>query len=252
MNAGSTSSSAQRHVAATSGVLGLITARGGSKRLPGKNLAVLGGKPLIAWTIDAALASNAIDRLIVSTDDPAIAEASRAAGAEVPFLRPDHLAEDATPHLPVVQHALAWMAKHEAFAARYVVVLQPTTPLRTGADIAAAVDIAETRDAACVVGVTPMHGRPSWLLRQSDDGRLQRWQASPQIAERNQDAAPTYIPNGAMFVVRSDIVRSGADWYGDATWPYVMPHERSLDIDEPWDLHLARLIVEDRSRKAAR
>src|SRR5207244_8672302 len=125
-----------------------VCARGGSKGVPGKNIRPLLGKPLIVYTIEQARRCLGIGGVYVSTDDPAIAEVARRAGAEVPFLRPDHLAEDTTPHLPVVQHALAWMAEREAFTASYVVVLQPTTPLRTGDDIAASVELAKARNAA--------------------------------------------------------------------------------------------------------
>jgi CMP-N-acetylneuraminic acid synthetase len=225
------------------GVLGLITARGGSKGLPGKNMAALGGKPLIAWTVEKALGSGAIERLIVSTDDPAIADAARRAGAEVPFVRPAELARDDTPHLPVIQHAL----EHErasGYDAAYLVLLQPTSPLVAADDIATCVELAKSRSAAAVISVVRFHGHPSWIMRVDTEGRLAPWQPTQPTAERRQDGAAAFLPNGAVYVLAADLVRRGEGWYGPSTLAYEMPAERSLDIDDVWDLRLARLIFE--------
>src|SRR5437868_14236669 len=116
-------------------VLGVITARGGSKGLPGKNLRPLAGTPLIAHTIDTALAAAAFDRLILSTDDETIAAAARSRGCDVPFMRPAELARDETPHLPVLQHAVRWLAEHDRYSPDAVMILQPTSPLRRAQDI---------------------------------------------------------------------------------------------------------------------
>jgi CMP-N-acetylneuraminic acid synthetase len=228
------------------GVLGIVTARGGSKGVPGKNVAPVGGKPLLAWTVEKAAGSGAIERLIVSTDDVAIAEVARKAGAEVPFLRPQHLAADDTPHLPVIQHALA-VEEAQGFRPSHVVVLQPTSPLIEATDIAAGVRLAKARGAAAVVSVTRIHGHPSWLMRIEPDGRLARWQESGLIAEQRQIGAAAFVPNGAFYVLTADLIRSADDWYGPSTFAYEMPPERALDIDNAWDLHLTRLIFADRA-----
>jgi CMP-N-acetylneuraminic acid synthetase len=225
------------------GVLGIVTARGGSKGVPGKNIAPIGGKPLIAWTVEKAMQSGAIERLIVSTDDPAIADAARRAGAEVPFLRPPELAQDDTPHLPVIQHAVAHQ-RAAGYGASHVVVLQPTSPLVAADDIAGCVRLAKSRGAAAVVSVTRFHGHPSWLMRIEADGRLAPWQPARAAAERRQDGATAFVPNGAVYVLAAELVRSGESWYGPSTLAYEMPAERSLDIDDPWDLHVARLIFD--------
>ena len=125
-------------------VLGIITARGGSKSVPGKNLKLLAGRPLLAYTIEAARNCAALDRVILSTEDEAIAAAGRAMGCEIPFTRPAELSRDDTPHLPVIQHAAAWMRDHAHYAFDAVMILQPTSPLRTAADIGAVVALLES------------------------------------------------------------------------------------------------------------
>jgi CMP-N-acetylneuraminic acid synthetase len=229
------------------GVLGVITARGGSKGLPGKNRALLCGKPLIAWSVEAGLASKALERLIVSTDDPVIAAAAEDAGAEVPFLRPPELSQDSTPHLPVIQHALESMIA-TGLEVSHVVVLQPTSPLRVGADIAGCVALAKQRRADAVISVTPFHGHPSWLKRIAPDGRLLPLAESEATTDRRQDTGRAVLPNGAVFVVTTELIRSGGNWYGSSSVAYEMPPERSIDIDDAWDLHLTQLILADRAR----
>ena len=152
-------------------VLGIITARGGSKGIPGKNLKLLGGKPLIHYSIDAAN-DTPLERLILSTEDPKIAEVARSLGCDVPFMRPAELARDETPHLPVIQHAVQWLIDHEAYRAEAVVILQPTSPLRSSADIAAALRLLELSGADSVVSVSEVsaHAHPMRMLRVDESG----------------------------------------------------------------------------------
>ena len=198
-------------------VLGVITARGGSKGIPGKNLKLLGGRPLIAYTIDAAQQSNALDRLILSTDDPAIAEAARALGCEVPFLRPPELARDDTPHLPVMQHAVEWLAAHDSYHPDLVLILQPTSPLRRAEHMREAVSLAQTSAADSVVGVSavPVHYHPLRTLR-VDAGRH-----GDPFRHRRAGAAPRQAPAGSaggvgderrhLHLSHEHLVRSGAE-----------------------------------------
>ncbi len=223
------------------GVLGIVTARGGSKGVPGKNLAPVGGKPLLVWTIEKAKSSAAVERLIVSTEDSVIAEVARAAGADVPFMRPQHLATDDTPHLPVIQHALA-QEEARGYWPSYVVLLQPTSPLIMAGDIAAGVRLAKERGADAVISVTRFHGHPSWLMRVDANGRLAPWNGNAGMAERRQMGSAAFVPNGALYVMTADVIRRGESWYGPSTFAYEMPPERALDIDDAWDLHLARLV----------
>ena len=145
--------------------LGIITARGGSKGIPRKNLKLLGGKPLIHYSIYAAN-DTPLERLILSTEDPKIAEVARSLGCDVPFMRPAELARDETPHLPVIQHAVQWLIDHEAYRAEAVVILQPTSPLRSSADIAAALRMLELSGADSVVSVSEVsaHAHPMRML----------------------------------------------------------------------------------------
>ena len=159
-------------------VLGIITARGGSKGVPGKNLKLLAGKPLLAYTIEAARASLVLDRVILSTEDEAIAAAARELGCEVPFIRPAELSRDDTPHLPVIQHASAWMQNQGNYQSDVVMVLQPTSPLRTATDITNAIALLESSGADSVLSVTevPAHNHPSRTLRLDDEGFADKMQ----------------------------------------------------------------------------
>src|SRR5262245_9555040 len=143
-------------------VLGVVTARKGSKGIPGKNVRPLAGKPLILYTIEAAIASRAFDRVILSTDDEAAAAIAAAAGCEVPFMRPSELCRDDTPHLPVMQHAVAWLRDRESYEAEWVMTLLPTSPLRQPAHIRDSIALAMSTGADSVIGVDalPAHFNP--------------------------------------------------------------------------------------------
>ncbi len=223
--------------------LGLIPARGGSRGIPGKNLALLGGRSLLAWTCEQALASDRLARHAVSTDSPEIALAARELGVEV-IDRPAELAADETPMLDVVQHALA-----QARGADPVVLLQPTSPLRRPADIDAALELWERTGADSVVSVVrvPHSFTPGSQLRRDDDGRLTPYPGGEHAVSR-QEKAVLYARNGpAVLVVRADTVRQGS-LYGNDSRAYEMAPEDSLDVDEPLDLELAAFLLERRNR----
>src|SRR5471030_2977734 len=147
-------------------ILGVVTARAGSKGIPGKNTKRLAGKPLISYTIDCARASGVFDRLILSTDDEAAAAIARELGCEVPFMRPAALAADDTPHLPVMQHAVAWLRDEQDYRPDWVMILMPTSPLRQPAHIVEAVAMAVASGAVSVVSVdeVPAHFNPARML----------------------------------------------------------------------------------------
>src|SRR5260370_5875896 len=155
--------------------LALIPARSGSKGIPYKNIASVGGRPLIAWTIAAARAATRVNRIVVSTDDPDIAQVSEALGAEVPFLRPAEMAQDDTPGTVPLLHALGWLEEHEAYRPELVMLLQPTSPLRSSVDIEAAVELLRDRNADAVVSVTPVSHHPQWMKRVEDGDRLKEY-----------------------------------------------------------------------------
>ena len=226
-----------------SNILAVITARGGSKGIPRKNLALLAGKPLIAWTIEAALGSRAKPRVIVSTDDEDIARVSQAWGAEVPFMRPPEMARDDSPHVPVVLHAVEWMESHEGLKPEWVLLLQPTSPLRTAEDIDAAVGLALEKNADGVVSVVEAPAHPFVLKRMTPEGALQDFMPKPEGYLPRQSLPKVYAVNGAIYLVRTDMLLEKQTFYTDRTFGYVMPPERSLDVDTPWDLRLADMIL---------
>jgi CMP-N,N'-diacetyllegionaminic acid synthase len=232
-------------------VLGVITARGGSRGLPGKNIADVAGKPLIGWTIAAARAARGLTRSIVSTDSAAIAAVARQCGAEVPFLRPPELARDETPHLPVLLHALDWMRDHAGFDADYVMLLQPTSPLRNAADIEESLALAARHGAESVVAMVEPHGHPYWCKTLAPDGRVVPLLPPYAGSLRRQDLPPALLPNGALYLVRTDFLRRTGGFYGERTYAYVMPPERSLDVDTAWELELVRLVMAPREAHAA-
>lgn len=219
-------------------VLGIITARGGSKGVPGKNLKLLAGRPLLAYTVDSARACPALDRVILSTEDETIAEAGRALGVEVPFIRPAELSRDDTPHLPVIQHAVAWMREQQEYRPDAVMVLQPTSPLRTSADITNAIALLESSGADSVVSVSevPTHSHPSRTLRVDATGQAVLFATGEPVRKRinrRQDLPEAWVMNGAIYACRTAVLDgSDSSLYGDRVVAYRMPHERSISIDD--------------------
>ncbi len=233
-----------------SSILVIIPARGGSKGISNKNISSLGGKPLLAWTILAAKQVNSIARIVVTTDSPDIAEVAKEYQAEVPFLRPRELALDDTPGMAPLIHAIRWLEEHQNYRPEYVMCLQPTSPLRSARDIETAIEIALEKDADGVVSVAPVKQHPEWMKQVDAEGRLQDYLASEQLAIRRQDLSAIYALNGAIYMARRHIVLEKMTWYTHETYAYVMPTERSIDIDTPWDLHLADMILRDRENDA--
>jgi CMP-N,N'-diacetyllegionaminic acid synthase len=226
-------------------VLGVIPARGGSKGIPNKNLAPVGGRPLLAYTADAVKQSARLTRTVVSTDDERIADSARSLGLEVPFLRPSSLAADDTPMLPVLQHAVD-THKLEGFAADIVVLLQPTSPLRRGEHIDAAIVWLERAGGDSVVSVVevPHQFSPVSVMR-VDDGWLFPFLDGPAVVRR-QDKPRLYARNGpAVLAVRASVI-AGGSLYGHRSWPLVMRPEESVDVDTPWDLALVECALSAR------
>jgi CMP-N,N'-diacetyllegionaminic acid synthase len=223
-------------------VLGVVPARGGSKGVARKNLRVVAGRPLLAYTADAVHASARLTRTIVSTDDPEIADAARELGLDVPFMRPPALAADDTLMLPVLQHAVRAMAD-EGFAADVVVLLQPTSPLRRGAHIDAAVALLESSGADSVVSVieVPHQFNPASVMR-LEGGRLTPFLPGPPVLRR-QDKPRVFARNGpAVAAIRSRVLESGS-LYGDDTRAVVMAPEESIDVDGTADLEYLEFLL---------
>ena len=165
-------------------VLGLITARGGSKGIPKKNIEHVGGKPLIAWTIEAALKSNVFDRVVVSTDNNEIAGVAQKWGAEVPFIRPVRLSKDDSPHVDVLIHAINWLQEKEDYLPEFLMLLQPTSPLRTSEDIDKSFELAVDRKADCVISVQEALSHPYSVMQVAEDQKLSEFLMSSEDARR--------------------------------------------------------------------
>jgi CMP-N,N'-diacetyllegionaminic acid synthase len=222
--------------------LGVIPARGGSKGVPGKNLRPLGGRPLLAYTADAALHARRLVRTILSTDDPAIAAAGRALGLDVPFMRPAALAADDTPMLPVLLHAVDEMSRN-GFTADTVVLLQPTSPLRTAAHVDAALDLLDATGADAVVTVVEVPHQFSPVSVMALDGERLRPYLPGPVVSRRQDKPRVFARNGpAVLAVRVATLKAGS-LYGDDCRPLLMDAETSVDIDGPADFDYAEFLL---------
>lgn len=220
-------------------VLALIPARGGSKGVVGKNTREAGGKPLIAWTIEAAKRSRYVDRVILSSDDPAIADVARRFGCEVPFVRPAELATDEADSMAVVRHALKALPERYD----YLVLLQPTSPLRRAADIDAALERCVEGGASTCVSVCEPDKNPYWMMTMQPGGAVQPLFPPEQVPARRQDAPPIFALNGAVYVAPTDHLAAGGAFVTTGTVGYVMPKARSLDIDTELDLKLASFLL---------
>jgi CMP-N,N'-diacetyllegionaminic acid synthase len=230
-------------------ILGVVTARRGSKGIPRKNLALLANKPLLAWTVEVALESASFDRVVISTDDPEIAEVGKKLGAEVPFLRPAELATDISPSMDVILHAIRWFDDNEDYRPDYVLLLQPTSPLRTVTDIRESIKLALAKRADSVVSVCESHQHPLWMKGVNDEGRLIDLYPQSAAPTRRQDLSPVFALNGAIYLALRSFLLSERTFISDRTYAYVMPENRSLDVDTPWDLHVADLILNDREHR---
>jgi CMP-N-acetylneuraminic acid synthetase len=226
--------------------LAIISARGGSKGIPAKNIRPVAGKPLIAWTILPSIESGLFERIVVSTDSPEIADVARSYGGEIPFMRPVELAADDTPGIDPVLHAVQWLELHEHYMPEWVMLLQPTSPLRSTVDLSEAFTLSERNRADAVVSVTSVHDHPYWLKRLSPDGRMEDYIEQDRPVSRRQDLPAVYALNGAIYLVRRKILIEQKTFFPDNTHALIMPRERSLDVDTPWDLYVADLILRDR------
>ncbi len=218
-------------------VLGLIPARSGSKGVPRKNIRLLAGKPLLAYTAEAALASVGLTRVILSTDDPEIAEVGRVCGLDVPFLRPAELAQDTTPTLPVIQHALQSLAANgDLYDA--VCLLQPTNPLRTTGLIDACITLFIESDADSVITVLPVPAKfnPHWVYFKNDDGSLFLSTGEADPIPRRQALPPAYHRDGSIYITRTDIVLNHNSLYGHRVVGYLVEKvEVNIDTPEDWE-----------------
>lgn len=215
-------------------VLAILPARGGSKGVSRKNIREVAGKPLIAWTIQEARNSKYIDRFILSSEDEEIIQTAERLGCEVPFVRPVELARDDTPGIAPVLHAIETLAEDYD----YIVLLQPTSPLRMAKDIDACIEFCLNSGAPACVSVTePVHN-PYWMFKVNKKGRMTPVIKSNRAFSRRQVLPTIYAVNGAVYVARSEWLQKKRTFISDETVAYPMPAERSLDIDSEFDLRI--------------
>jgi len=222
-------------------VVAIIPARDGSKAIPRKNIKPLNGKPLISYTIAEALKSSLLGRVIVSTEHREIAEIAAGCGAEI-IERPVELAQDDTPTLAVLQHAIRYLEEQEDYSLDLVVILQPTSPLRVVADIDGAIQKLMTVGCDSVVSVCEVDHPPWWMYTLEED-KLQPILEGGEKITRRQDAPKVYKPNGAVYVTHRDVIMKQNRVMGDDTRAFMMPPERSLDIDTEIDFMLAEILI---------
>jgi len=225
-------------------VLGVVTARGGSKGIPRKNLALLLDKPLLAHTAICAAAAARLDRVVLSTDDEQIADVGREWGLEVPFMRPLELASDDTPTIPVLQNIVGRL---EDSGDRYdaIFTLQPTNPLRVPRDIDGAIELLERTGADSVIGFTEVgDSHPARMKQVDPDGRVIDLPFAEDFEGQPRQELPRYyLRNGAVYLTRRDVVMNRNSLKGDDCRAWLLPEERALNIDTPHDLFLAEQLL---------
>ena len=219
-------------------LLALIPARGGSKGIPRKNIRTFYGKPLIQWSIDAAMSAPSIDRVVVSTEDQEIAELAIAGGAEVPFLRPAELATDEVSGIAPVLHALAQLKEVSD-----LLLLQPTSPLRAVGDIEAIVKLRLQADCGSAVSLTPCSKHPAWMYCLAENDKLEALFVN-ESGHSRQQLPPAYALNGSLYLASRDFLIREQAFIAAGTIGYVMPPERSVDIDTPFDWQWAEFLME--------
>jgi len=224
-------------------VLALIPARGGSKRLPGKNIRDFGGRPLIAWSVEVVHGIPDICEVLVSTDDAAIAEVAVAAGAWVPWFRPSELATDSASSVDVALHALDWYETLRG-PVDALLLLQPTSPLRTRSTVQRGLELFNTSARSAVVAVSPVQSHPYWCFR-IEDGQLQPFVAGVEVLRRSQDLPPAFALNGALYIIAPSTLRTMRSFVPDGTRALLIdnPYE-AIDIDTELDWRLAELALE--------
>ncbi len=230
-------------------VMAIIPARGGSKGLPEKNIKELYGKPLIAWSIEVAKACSVIDKIVVSTDDENIADVAKTYGAEMPFMRPAELANDTASTIDVIFHAINWLREHENYQPEYILLLQPTSPLRTVEDIEGAIQTLKDKDARAIVSVCETDHHLWWSSTLPENSNMKAFLRPEILNKRRQDLPVFFRLNGAIYLSETEYLIECKGFFGPDTFAYKMPRSRSVDIDSAIDFKLAGLLLEKENRK---
>ncbi len=223
-------------------ILALIAARGGSKRVPGKNIRLLGGSPLIVWSIDVARNISDICDILVSTDDPNIAEIARRAGASVPWLRSAELSSDVASSVDVCIHALDWYEEARG-KVDGLLLLQPTSPFRSRGTVLRGIDLYRSNQFRSVLGVSPAVSHPMWCVQVNGDS-IRPFIDGDGMRRRSQDLPPAYALNGAFYLTAPGELRNRRSFYSETAMPLIItdPAE-SIDIDTEWDWKVAQALL---------
>lgn len=224
-------------------ILGLIPARGGSKRLPGKNIKMLLGKPLISWTIEQAIASLYLDKVIVSTEDKRIADIARQSGADVPFLRPMEYATDTASSTEVILHALDFMCeKGEIYD--YIALLEPTSPLRRKKDIDKGIEkLIKTSDSDSLVSVGKIHLEHPMITKKVQNGSVIPYMADLPVIYQSQQADKAYFPYGVLYLSKVEAFRKSGTFYADNVTPLFIERWQNYEIDDSVDFMIVEKIM---------
>lgn len=227
-------------------VLFVITARGGSKGVPRKNIKMLGGKPLIAYKIIAAKKCKCEKRIIVSTDDEEIAEISRKYGAEVPFRRPDELATDSASSVDVILHAMNWISKNSKEKYDFVCMLEPSSPFASYKDLEMALRSIEQTDADTLLGMKEVDVSTNFIHCLDKDGKLSEFYFAMKDMHsiRRQDQKKEYTMNGCMYIAKWDYFMENKLFHSVNSIPYIMSEEKSIEIDTLLDYEIANKVIE--------
>jgi len=224
-------------------MIAIIPARGGSKGVPGKNIKPLCGKPLIAYTIEAALAVKSLERIILSTDDSEIATIANRYGVEIPFMRPAHLAQDDSPAIDNYIYTMDRLNSESSKQYDEFVVLQPTSPSRIVADIDNTIKLFHEKNADSVISVCEASYPPVWAKKLRPNGTLKDYFDIDIDVHNRQEIEPAFIPNGSIYILRLSLIKKHYTYYSEKTFSYVMPPERSLDIDTQFDFEIAEFLM---------
>ncbi|MEJ2905684.1 acylneuraminate cytidylyltransferase family protein [Pedobacter panaciterrae] len=221
-------------------MLAIIPARGGSKGLPDKNIKMLNGKPLIAYTIEAAISAKYVSKVIVSTDSEKIAAVAISYGAECPFMRPDHLADDNSRSIDVYRYTIKELENKEDILINEFIVLQPTSPFRTGQDIDDAIKLFKDRNADSIVSYCKEHHPIKWHKYIDESGRFEN--IFENVATNRQLERTSYFPNGAIYIFKTHLIEND-NYYTENSFAYLMDAIKSVDIDTIDDFNFAEFLM---------
>lgn len=225
-------------------ILAVIPARGGSKGIPKKNIKLMAGKPLITYSIESAIKSAYINKIIVSTDDIEIEDVAINSGVDV-IKRPENLAKDDSPTIETVLHVLK-LLKNTSYKPDLIILLQPTSPLRTEEDIDKSIEIFTNNDCKSVISVCEIEHSPYWSFKTENNCLKPLFEE--YFEYRRQELPKVFVPNGAIFISSPETLKKFLNFFCDKTFPYLMPVERSVDIDTELDFKIAEFFIENQNK----